>query len=254
MAVMMTCYTVKQLSDLAGVSRRTLHYYDQIGLLKPQAIAANGYRRYGRADLLRLQQILFYRELGLSLEQIGRILDDPGFDALAALEQHRLALLTGVQRLERLVGTVDQTILMLKGDLPMDEQRLFDVFSEEQQKEYEEEATRLWGEQVRISTQKWNSYTPEQKAAIGAEGEANYREMLAHMAEGPESPAVQAAVAKWHQHMRYFYEPSVDRLEGLGHMYNQDPRFQATFLKVHPDFPAFLEQAITYYCKRLRGK
>jgi DNA-binding transcriptional MerR regulator len=250
---MMSSYTVKQLSDLAGVSRRTLHYYDQIGLLRPQAYSANGYRRYGRADLLRLQQILFYRELDLSLEQIGRLLDDPGFDALAALQEHRLALLASMQRLQRLAATVDDTILMLKGELPMDEQRLFDVFNEEQQKEYEEEATRRWGEQVRISNQKWNGYTAEQKAAIGAEGEANYREMLNHMAEGPASPAVQAAVARWHQHMRYFYEPSVEILQGLGHMYNRDPRFQETFRKLHPDFPAFLEQAISHYCQALPG-
>jgi DNA-binding transcriptional MerR regulator len=251
MVLRMTTYTVKQLSVLAGVSRRTLHYYDQIGLLKPQDVATNGYRFYGRRDLLRLQQILFYRELGLTLEQIGRILDDPGFDLLAALQEHRLALLAGVQRLQRLVGTVDQTILMIKGDLPMDEPRLFDVLNEEKQKEYEEEAARRWGEQVRLSNQKWNSYSAEQKAAIGAEGEANYRELLAHMSEGPASPAVQAAVARWHQHLRYFYEPSVETLEGLGHMYNQDPRFQETFKKLHPDFPAFLEQAITYYCQEL---
>jgi hypothetical protein len=167
------------------------------------------------------------------------------------LQEHRAALLAGVQRLQRLVGTVDQTIMMLKGDLPMDEPRLFDVFNEEKQKEYEEEATRRWGEQVRLSNQKWNSYTAEQKAAIGAEGEANYRELLAHMSEGPTSPAVQAAVAKWHQHLRYFYEPSLETLEGLGHMYNQDPRFQETFRKLHPDFPAFLEQAITCYCQEL---
>lgn len=249
----MPSYSVKQLSDLAGVSRRTLHYYDQIGLLKPQAVAPNGYRHYGHQDLLRLQHILFYRELDLSLEQIGRILDDPGFDARIALQEHRHALHDRVQRLQRLVETIDYTILMLKGELPMDESRLFDVFNEEQQKEYEEEAYQRWGEQVRISNQKWNSYSDEQKAAIGLEGEANYREMLAHMADGPQNPAVQAAVAKWHQHMRYFYEPTVDILEGLGHMYNQDPRFQETFRKLHPDFPAFLEQAITYYCKGLRA-
>ena len=134
----------------------------------------------------------------------------------------------------------------------MDEGRLFDVFSEEQQKEYEEEAYQRWGEQVRISNQKWNSYTPEQKAAIGREGEDNHREILAHMSEGPESPAVQAAVAKWHQHLRYFYEPTVETLAGLGHMYNQDPRFQATLKKLHPEYPAFLEQAITIYCQGLR--
>lgn len=135
----------------------------------------------------------------------------------------------------------------------MNEQRLFDVFNEEQQKEYEAEAIRRWGEQVRASAQKWNSYTDEQKATIGAEGEDNYRQMLAHMSEGPESPAVQAAVAKWHQHLRYFYEPDVDLLEGLGRMYNQDSRFQETFRKLHPDFPAFLEQAITHYCQGLRS-
>jgi hypothetical protein len=143
---------------------------------------------------------------------------------------------------------------MLKGDLEMEDQRLFEVWSEEKQKEYEEEAYQRWGEQVRVSTAKWNSYSAEKKAAIGAEGEANYREMLAHMGEGYDSPAVQSAVAKWHQHMRYFYEPDVELLQGLGRMYNEDPRFQATFRKFHPDFPQFLEQAITYYCQQLQGK
>ena len=246
-------FTTNQLAKLAGVTRRTLHYYDQIGLLRPQTVALNGYRRYGQADLLRLQHILFYRELDLSLEHIARLLDESGFDALAALQEHRLALLARMQHLQRLVDTVDDTILMMKGELPMDDERLFDVFSEEQQKEFEEEAYQRWGEQVRISNQKWNSYTAKQKAAIGLEGEANHREILAHMSEGYDSPAVQAAVAKWHQHLRYFYEPTVETLEGLGHMYNQDPRFHETFHKVHPDYPAFLEQAITYYCQVSRA-
>jgi DNA-binding transcriptional MerR regulator len=248
----MTSYSVKQLSDLAGVSRRTLHYYDQIGLLRPQNVASNGYRRYGQADLLRLQQIMFYRELDLSLEQIGRILDDPWFDAQIALQEHRTALHARMQRLQRLVSTVDHTISMLKGNVTMNESSLFEVWSEEQEKKYSEEAIQRWGDTASESIQKWNRYTPEQKAAIGAESEANYRQMLAHMGEGPESPAVQDAVAKWHQHLRYFYEPTVDLLEGLGHMYNQDPRFQDTFRKLHHDFPAFLEQAITFYCQGLR--
>ena len=163
-------YTVKQLSDLAGVSRRTLHFYDQIGLLKPDTYRSNGYRAYGQTALLRLQQIMFYKEMDLSLEEIQRILDEPGFDALQALEAHRAALHERQQRLGRLIRTVDQTILMLKGDLEMEDQRLFDVWSEEKQKEYEEEAYQRWGEQVRISTAKWNSYSAEKKAAIGAEG------------------------------------------------------------------------------------
>jgi hypothetical protein len=119
---------------------------------------------------------------------------------------------------------------------------LFDVFSEEQQKEYQEEAYQRWGEQVRVSTQKWNSYTDEQKAAIGAEGEANYREMLAHMSEGPDSPAVQAAVAKWHQHMRYFYEPQWTSSKGWA-MYSRIA-FQGITFRQDPH-SAFLERAIT---------
>lgn len=245
-------YTVKQLADLAGVSRRTLHFYDQIGLLKPDLVRNNGYRQYGEAALLRLQQILFFRELDLGLEEIGRLLDNPGFDTLQALGAHREALLARKQRLDRLIATVDDTVAMLKGEKTMDEGRLFEVWSDEKSKEMQEEAVQRWGEKARESQKLWNSYSPEKRAQIGAEGEANYREMLAHMHEGPGSPAVQAAVAKWHEHMRYFYEPTIEILEGLGHHYNQEPRFQATFAKLHPDFPAFLEQAITIYCSKLK--
>src|ERR1700690_1634694 len=96
-------YTVKQLSRLAGVSVRTLHYYDEIGLLKPDAIRPNGYRQYGDQALLRLQQILFYRELDLGLEAIKAMLDRPDFDAVAALAPHRLSLRGRAKRLERLI-------------------------------------------------------------------------------------------------------------------------------------------------------
>src|SRR5664279_5068738 len=102
--------TVKRLSKLAGVSVRTLHFYDQIGLLRPGRVGANGYRYYNQAALLRLQQILFYKELGLSLDEIAEVLDRPGFDVAAALADHRRALQERVGRLERLIETVDQTI------------------------------------------------------------------------------------------------------------------------------------------------
>lgn len=250
----MYAYTVKQLSDLAGVSRRTLHFYDRIGLLKPEAVQPNGYRIYGRAALLRLQQILFYKEMDFNLDEIGRILDEPGFDTVQALEAHRQALLMRKDRLDRLIHTVDHTILALQGETEMNGDTMFEGFTPEQEKHYEEEATRRWGDQVKRVSQKWNRYSAEQKKAIMAEAGANYQEIVAHMGEGPDSPAVQAAVEKWRQNMRYFYEPTIEIMRGLGSGYNHDPEFHATFVKFHPDLPAFLEQAITVYCDRLEGK
>lgn len=250
----MSTYTVKQLADLAGVTRRTLHFYDRIGLLRPEALRSNGYRMYGSQALLRLQQILFFRELDLSLEEIRRLLDEPGFDTLKALEMHRSALLERKDRLDRLIDTVDDTLAMLKGNLEMEDKRLFEVWSDEKQREMEAEAAALWGEKVHESHRLWDSYSAEKKTAIMAKGEANYVEMLNHMSEGPSSPAVQAAVAKWAEHMNYFYTPTLEQMKGMAQMYNAEPRFHATFAKLHPDFPVFLEQAILEYCRRLEEK
>src|SRR3972149_11063698 len=102
-------YSVKALADLAGVSRRTLHYYDEIGLLKPTTVQANGYRAYDEDALLRLQQILFYRELDFELEQIKALLNEPDFDLVSALCEHRSALEQRQQRLKTLTETIDST-------------------------------------------------------------------------------------------------------------------------------------------------
>src|SRR5688572_5880028 len=139
-------YTVKQLSDLAGVSVRTLHYYDEIGLLKPTSVAANGYRYYGDEALFRLQQILFYREMDLELLQIKALMDDPGFDLVAALQAHRQALEAKIERLRTLMTTLDGTILHLVGEVNMSKKKIFKGFSEEKQKQYEQEAIKQYGE------------------------------------------------------------------------------------------------------------
>jgi DNA-binding transcriptional MerR regulator len=112
-------FTVKQLSKIAGITPRTLHYYDEIGLLKPSQVGANGYRYYGEEALLRLQQILLYRELDLPLEHIKEIVEHPDFDVLSALESHRQKLRQRIMHMERLIGTVDDTISHLKGQKRM---------------------------------------------------------------------------------------------------------------------------------------
>src|SRR5512142_1404633 len=134
--------TVRQLSKLARVTPRTLHHYDAIGLLKPSRIGSNGYRYYDEEAVLRLQQILFYRELDMPLEDIKRIMGRRDFDVLVALQCHRAALSRQVGRLNRLIETVDKTILHLKGKADMCVDDLFKGFTDEEQERYEQEAMR----------------------------------------------------------------------------------------------------------------
>jgi MerR family transcriptional regulator, thiopeptide resistance regulator len=244
-------YTVKQLATMAGVSARTLHYYDQIGLLKASRNRANDYRIYDRPALLRLQQILFLRELGMSLEDIRDTLDQPGFDLLGSLRKHRLALQARQERLTALISTVERTISHMKGSIEMEDKQLFEGFSAEQEKEYSEEAVRRWGEKARESQKLWASYSAEKKKQIGAEGDAVYRDLVKAMALGPTSPEAQSGIARWHQHLRYFYEPTPQILLGLADGYCDDPRFRATFDHIHPDLAEFMRKAIQHYCAGL---
>ncbi len=247
-------YTVKQLSDLAGVSVRTLHYYDEIGLLKPSRVAGNGYRHYNDDALLRLQQILFYREIGLELLQIKEILDSPDFDLLEALEAHRAVLQERIGRLHALVGTVDNTIRHLKGEAEVSKKQLFKGFSEKKQKQYEREARLQYGpEKVNESVANWASYSKQQKEAILEEGGEIYLDLVKAMKAGKtgEDAEVQAIVRRWHQHIRYFYEPTLEILRGLPELYNTNPDFVAFFEKIHPDLAAYIQQVVPVYVDKL---
>ena len=245
--------TVKQLSKLAGVTPRTLHHYDQIGLLKPTRVGDNGYRYYGEESVLRLQQILFYRELGIPLEDIKKIMGRRDFDVLGALYSHREALQKQVTRLNRLVQTVDNTINHLKGNTIMSDKAYFEGFSEEEQEKYAAEAEELYGaESVRASMKKWKSYSAEEKKRIMDEGSKNYADMIAVMPKGPESPEAQAIVERWRKHMDYFWTPNLDQLLALANGYNDDPRFKATFDKMHPQLAEFMREAVQIYVVNLK--
>lgn len=245
----MRMYTIKQLADLANVSRRTLRYYDQIDLLKPTAVADNGYRYYDQDTVLRLQQIRFYQELEFSLDDIRQMLDKSDFNALQSLQDQKAALQQQARRLNRLINTIDKTILHLKGQINMDNKELFAGFDEAKQKEYAEEASRRWDPKlVKQSNERWNRLSKEEKAAILQEGSQIYSDMAAQLDSEPNSDAVQAIVARWHQHIRHFYEPTFEMLRGLGQGYAHDPAFRATFEAMHPDLPDFLHEAITVYC------
>jgi DNA-binding transcriptional MerR regulator len=243
-------YTVKQLSDLAGVTIRTLHHYDEIALLKPSRLGDNGYRYYDDDALFRLQQILFYREIGLELAQIKDVLDSPDFDLVTALRSHRKLLQDKAHRLKKLIETVDSTMMHLAGEMDMSRKRLFEAFTDEQQKDYERLARLEYGPTtVNESIRRWNSYTKAQQEAIRDEGNQVYAEMVDALEAGlpAHDPKVQALLVRWHNHIHYFYEPTLDTLRGLGDLYNTSRDFIANFQKQHPDLPAYLQQAITQY-------
>ena len=241
-------FTVKQLSDLAGVTPRTLHHYDQIGLLKPSRTGENGYRYYGEESLLKLQQILFYRELGMPLGEIKRVMGRRDFEILSALETHKAELGKRIARLELLIETVDNTISHLKGKKDMSKRQLFEAFSEEQQAEYEKEAMEKYDPAtVKASMKKWKGYTAADKQRIADEGEAAYETILAAMPRGAASPEAQAGVELWRRHMDYFWTPNLEQLVGLAEMYNDDPRFKANFDKIDPRLAPFMLEAVKAY-------
>lgn len=246
-------YTVKQLSTLAGVTPRTLHHYDQIGLLKPETVGENGYRYYGETSMLRLQQILFYRELDLPLGEIKKIMGRRDFEIVPALEHHRLELRKRIHRLEHLIATVDKTIQHLKGENMMSPKGLFEGFSEEQQERYAAEAEQMYDpEIVRASNRKWKGYAAEKKQAILEEGKQVYLDMIAAMPKGADSPEAQAVVERWRKHMDYFWTPELDQLNALAANYVEEPRFRANFDQMHPQLAEFMRDAVKMYVDRAK--
>ena len=248
-------YTVRKLSRLTGITVRTLHYYDEIGLLKPTSVGQNGYRYYGEDALFRLQQILFFREMDLGLQAIRDILDESGFDQAAALKAHRGALQARIGRLNALVQTIDATLRHLEEGTTMSSQDMFAGFTEEQQAAYAKEAEELYDpELVRESNRRWKSYSKEEQQALMKETGQVYTDLAALAGRDPADPAVQAVMARWHQSIRRFYEPTPEILRGLGELYNQDARFTATFDRVQPGLAVIMQRAINVYVDGLETK
>lgn len=243
--------SIRQLARLARVSVRTLHYYDQIGLLKPPRKEENDYRLYNSASVIRLQQILFYKELGFALKDIKSILDQPGFDYLSALENHKQVLLARIDQTHRLIETVEKTMKHLKGQISMSNNEYFTGFSEEQQAKYEKEATEKWGpEIVRESNKKWASLSRQEKEKFFSNGERITLALRDSLDENLSSPRVQALVKEWQEYINFFYDCTPQILLGLGRMYTEDSRFRAFYEKVDPRLPDFFYKAIQVYCRQ----
>ena len=251
--------TVRQLAKLAGVSVRTLHHYDQIKLLRPSARTDAGYRLYGDADALRLQQILFYRELDFPLAEIQVILDRPGFDQIEALRDHRRMLTERAERLARLLRTVDRTIAKLTGEdtMPLTDEDIYEGFSPEERaklKGYEAEAADHWGEMAAESGRRVRQMTKAQWQAIQQEGGAVTQRMAELMGRPVGDADVQAAIARQHAWIENFYPCPAEIFRGLGQMYVDDPRFAANYEKMKPGLAVFMRDAMMYYAEHTLAK
>lgn len=242
-------YTIKEIADLAGVTTRTLRYYDEIGLLSPADIGENGYRYYDQENLLQLQQVLFFRELDVPLKEIQHFMRRPDFNLLHALEQHRAALQQRARRLEQLLDTVERTIMMIKGETSMTAKAYFEGFDETR---YEAEVQERWGDtpQYAESQKKWASYSKAQKEAIKAEGGRLTLGMVGQDPNAaPGDPQVQAAVGAYHAYLnQYFYTCSLEMLRNLSDMWVEDPRFADNYERVREGGAEFVRQAVHIYC------
>ncbi|NOT39919.1 MAG: MerR family transcriptional regulator [Alphaproteobacteria bacterium] len=242
----MRTLTVKDVSELTGVSVRTLHYYDEIGLLSTDRSRA-GYRLYTDTDLIRLQQILIGRSLGLALEDIRRALDDPSFDAPTALRHQREQLLARVSETHRMIASIDATLKHLdKRDEPMTNKDMFDGFEPEK---YEAEAKQRWGETdaYKESARRTRRYGENDWAAIKAETNAIFADAAAAMKRGArsDSPEGLALAERHRQHTeRWFYPCSKAMHANLADMWEADDRFRANIDKNGDGLTAWLANAV----------
>lgn len=247
-------YTVQKLGELAGVSTRTLRYYDEIGILKPARINSSGYRIYGPAEVDRLQQILFYRELGVSLENIKSIMTDPSFDRTNALKEHREKLLAKRSQLDQLIENVDKTIAVTEGRMIMSDKEKFEGFKqkmmEENEKKYGAEIRAKYGDEaVDQSNQKIKGLTAEQYSDMEKLGEELLESLKEAMATGdPASDLAQKTAELHRKWLSYTWASySKEAHAGLAQMYVDDERFTAYYDKVKPGAARFLRDAILIY-------
>jgi DNA-binding transcriptional MerR regulator len=247
-------YTVQALGRLAGVSNRTLRYYDEIGILKPARINSSGYRIYGQGEVDRLQQILFYRELGVNLDSIKDIVTAPSFDGVAALMEHREKLLEKRKQLDMLIANVDKTIALTEGRIKMSDKEKFQGFKkkmiDDNEKKYGEEIREKYGkDRVEKSNAKLMNMTQEEYDEVTNLSEQLMKTLAEAFKDGdPGSELAQKAADLHKQWLTYYWsEYSKEAHAGLAQMYVDDERFTAYYDKEQPGTAEFLRDAILIY-------
>lgn len=243
-------HTVSQVARLAHVTVRTLHHYDEVGLLVPSGRSRAGYRLYSDADLARLHQILLLRELGFSLDAIAQVVDEPLAERCLALRLQRERLVAQKRRTEAALRALDRTLAtMEQGASPMTTEQMFEGFDQFDHAQYEPEARERWGdtEAYKESARRTKSYSKADWEAIKAQGAANMAGFAALLAAGkaPDSAEAMDLAEEARLHIdRWFYSCSPAMHVCLGEMYVADPRFTATYDQHRPGLAAFVAAAI----------
>jgi DNA-binding transcriptional MerR regulator len=241
-------YTVGRVADLSGVTIRTLHHYDEIGLLSPGGRSEAGYRIYEDSDIERLQRILFYRELGFPLEEIATIVDDPRTDALGHLRRQRGLLTERIERLNAMVEAIDFEMEASTMNIRLTPEERLEVFGEFRPEDHAEEAESRWGETdaYKESNRRVSGYTKEDWQRLKAEEEEIRTRLAAAFEAGlaPESDEAMAAVEAHRGHIsRWFYECSHEMHRGLTEMYVSDERFRSHYDEKVPGLAQYIKEA-----------
>ncbi|TVY09018.1 MerR family transcriptional regulator [Paenibacillus cremeus] len=249
-------YTVKEISKASGVSVRTLHYYDEIGLLKPAYYGDNGYRFYEEEQLLQLQQILFFRELEFSLDEIRNLLQQSGFDRIEALHSHKKLLKDKAARLAALLLTIDKTMAHLRGETDMSKEELYYGFDFEKQKAYEQELKDRYGEgaekSIQESKQNMKGWGKKEFEDVRAQVDEINKAMTVVLRSGaaPDSAETQAIIQKHFTWLNHFYVPTKEVYAGLGQLYCDHPDFRKLYDAYDSGLAEYMRDAMQVYADR----
>jgi len=247
-------YTVTKLAKISGVSVRTLHWYDEVGLLKPAYHGSNGYRYYEEEQLLILQQILFFRELGFELKQIQKILKRSDFDKMVALSSHRQILQKNLARTRKLIKTIDETIEHLKGTKKMKEQEIYYGFSKEKQADYEKQLIQRFGDKVKDSIaeshQKVKNWSKADWDKSGKEFDEICKELVKMIEKNSKtnSKEVQSIIRKHYLWLKKFWTPTRESYSGHG-QFIVESDLRNAYEAHHPQLPEFIAEAIQTFAK-----
>jgi len=242
--------TVGRLAELAGVTVRTLHHYDEIGLVQPSGRTSVGYRVYGAADVERLRQVLLYRRLGFGLREVADLVSDPSADAVAHLRRQRSLLLEQRDHVDAMVAAIDKELEARSMGINITPEEQLEVFGTDKVGgEWADEATRRWGDTdaYRQSQRRVASYGKEDWQRIKAEADAGVQGFAEAMRAGlPAAGRDAMDLAERHrQHIsRYFYDCGYDMHRGLADMYLADARFTANYDSVEPGLAQYVHDAI----------
>lgn len=242
-------FKVKEVADLVGISVRTLHHYDHIGLLSPEETTNAGYRLYSDEDLEILQQILFYRELGFSLKKIKEIIESPSFDREVTLLEQRQMLLQKRRQLDQMIHTINQTIQHTKGEINMSNKEKFAGFNFSENP-YEQEARERWGDKVvDQSNRKIENMSKEEQKTMEEQMNAIYNKLAILRHSSPSSDEAQEVIKEWYDFLNnnFNHHYSLKAFKQLGQMYVADERFTKNIDQFGEGLATFMCDAMAIY-------